>query len=106
MLEHNIDMDSILRLCAIKWIEYCGVSVSCRTIYWDIAISLCRDSDIFERYILSYEYGKESLSYDIACEFSLEFYEDIKNYELKQLTKEEKDTFLEGYKCLIAKIKC
>lgn len=102
ILLNKIEMDSILKLCAIKWIEYCGVSTSCRTIYWDMAINLCEDSNIFEKYILCYEDGEESLNYDTSFEFSFEFYEKIKEYELKQLTQEEENIFLKGYNILIA----
>ena len=102
---NNIVIDMILKLCAIKWIKYCGISASCRTIYWDIAINLCKDSNVFEKYILSYEDGEESLKYDISSENSFEFYEDIKDYELKQLSSEEKTIFLQGYNIFKADVK-
>ena len=100
----QIEVDSILKLCAFKWVEYCGISRSCRTIYWDIAITLCGDSKIFERYILSCKYGDESLTYDTSIECSIDFYETLKDYELTHLTKDEQEIFLKGYTALIAEI--
>ena len=102
---NNIETDIILKLCAIKWIQYCGISTSCRTIYWDIAINLCEDSSIFEKYILSYENGKESLKYDTSSKASFKFYEDIKDYELRQLNSEEKTIFFRGYNILKSDLK-
>lgn len=105
ILLNKIEIDSILKLCAIKWIEYCGISISSRTIYWDMAIKICGDSDVFEKYIVSYEYGEESLSYDTSFEYGIEFYENIKEYEFTQLTDEEKNIFIKGYNILIAHFK-
>ena len=67
-----------------------------------MAIELCEDSNVFEKYILSCEDGEESLSYDTSFEFSFEFHENIKDYKLKQLTQEEENIFLKGYNILIA----
>jgi len=98
------EIEDILILCAKKWIEYCGVSKSYRTIYWDIASAILEDSALFENYIKSLPYGEESLNYDISyCD--VECYESIKNEEINNLTKDDKDIFLKGYKLLISTFK-
>jgi len=95
------DTDSILQLCTKKWIDNCGVSLSTRTLYWDIALAVCKDPEIFKHYILSYEYGKESLEYDISPSSDLTFYEAIKNQELQDLTQKEIEIFMSGYNFLM-----
>jgi len=97
------DTNSILQLCAKKWIAYCGLSLSTRTLYWDIALAVCKDPDIFEKsYILSYDGGEESLHYDISPTSNLNFYERIKEQELQCLTQEESKIFMCGYNLLVA----
>jgi len=99
------DTESILHLCARKWIAYCGLSLSTRTLYWDMALVICREAKVFERYIVSYEDGKESLDYDISSISDLNFYERIKEKELQCLTEEEHQIFLCGYSFLLADLK-
>lgn len=99
------DKKSILQLCAKKWIAYCGLSLSARTLYWDIALAVCKETEIFEHYILSYEYGKGSLDYDISPTADLNFYEQIKNQELQCLTQEEIEIFMCGYNFLVEDLK-
>jgi hypothetical protein len=97
----KIERENILVLCAKKWIEYCGISKSYRTIYWDIALTILENSALFENYIKNFPYGEESLNYDIS-DCDVECYETIKNEEIKKLTKNDKDVFLKGYKLLIS----
>jgi hypothetical protein len=99
------DEDKLLKLCAKKWCEYCGISLSSRTLYWDIAYCIC-DSNIekFENYILSNKYGNELLDYDINPNCDLKCYEEIKNKEMLLLTKDEKRLLLFGYNLLIEHI--
>jgi hypothetical protein len=96
------EIDDILNLCAKKWCEYCGISIGIRTLYWDIAIKLCNDTDIFESYIKKQPDGMESLTYDISCEYNIKFYTDCKDEEIENLNQIEKDIFLKGYENLIS----
>jgi len=61
-----------------------------------MALVICREAEVFERYIVSYEDGKESLDYDISSISDLNFYERIKEKELQCLTEEEHQIFLCG----------
>ena len=88
-------------VCAKKWIEYCGISISSRTLYWDIAYSVCQEIEVFEEYILSYSDGRESLDYDV-CICDDECYEYIKNRELSLWEENEKVLLLFGYEILIS----
>jgi hypothetical protein len=102
MIEQNKkEFDKILNFCAKKWCEYCGLSISCRTLYWDIAMAICTDRKFFEEYILLCEFGDESLNYDICCSTNSDFYENIKNDEVLQLDEEEKSIFLFSYAIFI-----
>jgi len=98
------DIDDILNLCAKKWCEYCGLSIGIRTLYWDIAIEICTDTNLFESYIKTQPNGMESLSYDICGEYSILFYSQCKDREIDNLTPIEKSIFLKGYNCLISEL--
>jgi len=102
--DSETEIDKLLNLCAQKWIEYCGVSLSKRTLYWDIALSLCKKKEVFEDYILSYSEGKESLAYDV-CICNDQCYEDIKRGELSLLEENKKILLLFGYNILISSLK-
>ena len=98
------EKENLLNLCAKKWIEYCGISKSYRTIYWDIALSVVVDFELFEEYIKKFPYGEESLDYDISyCD--IQCYKNIKNEEVKNLIQDDMDIFLQGYKLLISTFK-
>jgi hypothetical protein len=92
---------AILNLCAEKWIENCGISVGIRTLYWDIGFKLCKeDYEEFKRYILSKEFGEESLQYDIMPYTDLEFYQEMKDTELQTLPNSKKGLLLKGFEFL------
>jgi len=102
---NSTKIDDILKLCAFKWVENCGIS-SIRTLYWDMAMTICSDNfNKFKEYILACEYGKESLDYDINGEYGLEFYENIKTMELSNLNDIDKKIFMNGYSILVNNIK-
>lgn len=97
------EKENLLNLCAEKWIQYCGVSRSYRTLYWDIALSVVADCEVFEEYIKSFPYGKESLNYDVTkCDIPC--YKNAKNEEVKNLTQIDKEIFLKGYELLVLTI--
>ena len=98
------EQNALLNLCARIWIEYCGISISCRTLYWDIAMRICDDYKIFENCILSYDYGEESLEYDTCLEFNQIFYNNIKEIVVEHLTADEKILFLKGFSVLTSDI--
>lgn len=70
-----------------------------------MALAVCKEPEIFEHYILTYEYGKESLDYDVSPTTDLNFYEHIKNQELQCLTQEEIEIFMCGYNFLVEDLK-
>ena len=90
--------EKIIELCARKWVENCGISAGRRTLYWYMAWEVLarEDRDMDEVMKLIDKIDEEANSYDVIP-LSSDDYREIKEFELENLSKEDKEIFLKGW---------